>query len=599
MAEDTKALAAAKPKAYSYIRMSTPEQLKGDSLRRQLARSRDYAERHGLELIESFDDLGVSAYRGMNAEFGDLARFKAQVENGEIERGSYLIVESMDRLSRDKAFKAFKRLSDIIDCGIILVTLDDGQVYSEDTFEQESFKLFIALGSMARAHEESKRKSDLLAQTWKGKRKRLVDEGIILTSRVPAWLKADRKKNTIVVIPERVKLVQRIFAETCQGYGIYSIAQRLNKEGIKPWSTRKNPVWRDSYIRKILTSRTVLGEFQAHITHIGDDRKPRVIAEGEPIKNYFPAVIAPEVFQEAAHATALRRNHAKGRKGKVYANLFTGMLRCKCTAGMRYVDKGNGDSQYLRCSVAYAGGPCKAPFIRYDLIETKILYAIEHLDIGKVLGGNSRQLLLVEAKRRRNLLHVRAEEVQTQKSRLLAALKAGEGTLPSLVAELAKLDKEDSELRLAIEAVELEIEAFITINPAQRKKVITDLLTKIRVKGARANVENTRRALAGELLRLISRITVERVSVRPTDVLEIDTKWRVTDLKSEEQIDRNLKHYAFALKILYRNGDVQEIDGWHDRSLKFKQTAKMKQLKTNVRANATKLTVKKHRIKTK
>lgn len=576
----------AKPKAYSYIRMSTPEQLKGDSLRRQLARSREYAEGNGLELIESFDDLGVSGFHGLNAEFGHLARFKHQVESGEIERGSYLIVESMDRLSRDKAFKAFKRLSDIIDSGIILVTLDDAQVYSEETFERESFKLFMALGSMARAHEESRRKSDLSSQNWKGKRKRLVEDGLILTSRVPAWLKADRKKNSIVVIPERVKIVHRIFAETCDGYGIYSIANRLNKEGIKPWSTRKNPVWRDSYIKKILVSRTVLGEFQPHTTFVGEDKKRRAIPEGSPIKGYYPVVISPELFQEAAQATDLRRNNSKGRKGRVYANLFTGMLKCKCTAGMRYIDKWKRGEKYLRCSVAISGGNCKARFFRYDLIETKILHAIEHLDIGKVLGGNSRQQLLVDAKRRRNLLYVTAEDVDKQKTRLLAALRSGEGKVPSLVTELAKVDKEDGEIRHAIASVELEIEELLTINPTERKQVISDLLTKIRVKKDRAHVEQTRRALASELLRLIEKITVSEMSVRPDEVLDIGVKWRLPDLQTEKQIERNLKHYAFTVKILFRNGDVQEIEGWHDRSLKFKQTPQMKQLKTKVRANA-------------
>ena len=86
-----------KPKAYSYIRMSTPDQIKGDSLRRQLARTREYAERNGLDLIESFDDIGVSGFRGKNSELGALARFKSLVEQGEIVSGSYLIVESMDR----------------------------------------------------------------------------------------------------------------------------------------------------------------------------------------------------------------------------------------------------------------------------------------------------------------------------------------------------------------------------------------------------------------------------------------------------------------------------------------------------------------------
>ena len=51
-----------RPKAYSYLRFSTPGQLEGDSLRRQTEAARAYAERHGLELSDlSYRDLGKSA----------------------------------------------------------------------------------------------------------------------------------------------------------------------------------------------------------------------------------------------------------------------------------------------------------------------------------------------------------------------------------------------------------------------------------------------------------------------------------------------------------------------------------------------------------
>ena len=57
-----------KPKAYSYVRMSTDIQLKGDSLRRQLEQSRDFAEKNDLELVEGsgLHDIGVSAFKGAN-----------------------------------------------------------------------------------------------------------------------------------------------------------------------------------------------------------------------------------------------------------------------------------------------------------------------------------------------------------------------------------------------------------------------------------------------------------------------------------------------------------------------------------------------------
>jgi hypothetical protein len=51
-----------------------PEQAKGGSLGRQWERAKAYAETHGLELDTelTFEDLGVSAYRGANVETGRL-----------------------------------------------------------------------------------------------------------------------------------------------------------------------------------------------------------------------------------------------------------------------------------------------------------------------------------------------------------------------------------------------------------------------------------------------------------------------------------------------------------------------------------------------
>jgi len=577
-----------KPKAYSYIRMSTPEQLKGDSLRRQLARTREYAENHDLELIESFDDLGISAFRGNNAEFGELARFKDLVDSGDIERGSHLIVESMDRLSRDKVTKAFARLSDIINKGIILVTLDDGQTYSEETIENQSFQLYIALGSMARAHEESKRKADLLSHTWIGKRDRLRTSGTILTSKVPAWLRANMAKNEIVEIPDRVEIIKEIFDMTCSGYGAYSVAQCLNKRGIKPWGNRKNAVWRDTYIKKILASRAVLGEFQPHTVQIDKNKKRRLIDDGDPILGYYPAIISHQQFLEAAQAKASRRTRGGGRKGPAYANLLTGLLRCKCSAGMRYLDKGRSPKdggQYLRCSVALAGGGCKARPFRYEIVESKVLHAIETLDVGKVLGGNSRQQRLADLQHDLSMLHVDRDGINTKIQRIIKAIEDGSHTSTSLNDALAKLENELSEFNIKIETTELEIIDLTTISPSVRQEVIGSLLRKIKESDNAESPERIRRSLASELQRLIDRITIEPTQVYPDDVLEIDPKRRPSTLQTEQEVAKNLRQYSFMLKIHYRNGDTQAIDGWQDVALKFKKDPRMKKLLTNRKVN--------------
>jgi DNA invertase Pin-like site-specific DNA recombinase len=117
-------------KAYSYVRISTDAQLKGDGVRRQLDRSREYAAAHGLDLDENSPrDIGVSAYRGANVSSGNLGTFLDAVRVGKVERGSYLLVESLDRLSREQPLKSFSLFSDLISSGIIVVTLIDERVY--------------------------------------------------------------------------------------------------------------------------------------------------------------------------------------------------------------------------------------------------------------------------------------------------------------------------------------------------------------------------------------------------------------------------------------------------------------------------------------
>jgi DNA invertase Pin-like site-specific DNA recombinase len=54
------------PKCYSYIRFSRPEQMRGDSLRRQTEAAEKWAAENGLVIDQSLTDLGLSAYRGLN-----------------------------------------------------------------------------------------------------------------------------------------------------------------------------------------------------------------------------------------------------------------------------------------------------------------------------------------------------------------------------------------------------------------------------------------------------------------------------------------------------------------------------------------------------
>lgn len=140
-------------KAYSYLRFSTPEQGRGDSFRRQAELAKNYAALNDLELDEKmqFHDLAVSAYHGRNARIGALKNFLDQIEIGKIERGSYLLVESLDRITRDEMYAALRLFLKIINIGITLVTLMDDKKYSKKSVNANPTDLITSILIMMRA----------------------------------------------------------------------------------------------------------------------------------------------------------------------------------------------------------------------------------------------------------------------------------------------------------------------------------------------------------------------------------------------------------------------------------------------------------------
>ncbi|WP_245315132.1 recombinase family protein, partial [Bradyrhizobium yuanmingense] len=270
-----------KPKAFSYLRMSTDEQLKGDSRRRQLEASKAYALEHGLELADDaqLEDIGISAFKGANVRVGALGKFLAAVTAGSVPAGSYLLVESLDRLSREELLSAHTLFLSIVQAGIVLVTLDDGRVYRAKDLNVVS--MITSLVTMERAHEESKIKSMRVGAAWKNKRAKAA-EGQPMTARCPAWLRLAADRKSYDLIPDRVEIVRQIFADSAAGLGMYSIARRLNEASVPAFVGKHG--WHRSYLAKTLENRAVLGEFQPHVKVDG-----KRVAEGDPIHDYYPA----------------------------------------------------------------------------------------------------------------------------------------------------------------------------------------------------------------------------------------------------------------------------------------------------------------------
>ncbi|WP_394257165.1 recombinase family protein [Vibrio harveyi] len=320
--------------AYSYIRFSSVIQAKGDSLRRQTQLAQDYCDKHSLALSDqSFTDLGVSAFRSANTnEDNGLGQFLKALEQGVIPRGSYLLVESLDRLSRAKVQTALRQLLNIIEYDITVITLIDNRIYNS---ESETTDLIISLTVMERAHNESKTKSERIKAAWANKRANPHTTN--RTSLAPFWLKLNEDKRSYTVIEKNAETVRRIFQMSIDGHGIIGIARRLNEEKIP---SPKGGSWANTSISRILNSKAVIGEYTPNIGRTSTNA---------PISDYYPSIIDEDTFYLSQSRKAERtKPESAGRKTK-FPNLFNQVAKCGLCGSTMYYDNKSPTLKYLTC----------------------------------------------------------------------------------------------------------------------------------------------------------------------------------------------------------------------------------------------------------
>lgn len=389
-----------RPKAYSYIRFSSPEQSKGDSYRRQREAAERFCESKGLELATSkeytFFDKGRSAYTAEHLDdAGQLRRFNDLVESGDIAPGSYLLVESLDRLSREKVPLALPRFLDLLNKGIKVATLSDNRVYDSESGDI-STDLIISITMMMRAHNESDTKSLRVGEAWKQKKKEARETKKPRGKACPAWLTLN--SDGYQLIPERVEVIEQIFNLTINGYGQQSIPKLLNEQGVKPFgSVARNPnqTWSGSSVAKLLNNRALIGEYQP-TGLVNGRRQP----EGEPITDYYPAAITPEIFYQAQEARALRRISKATKQGSSVFNIWQGVARChRCGSPIHWINKGKPPKggKYLQCYEARKGN-CDMPMLRTDIAELafkEILTKVDSLSLVQSSAASVRKTLVV------------------------------------------------------------------------------------------------------------------------------------------------------------------------------------------------------------
>jgi DNA invertase Pin-like site-specific DNA recombinase len=367
-------------RAYSYVRFSTPQQAAGASLQRQTEKAAKYALEHGLTLDTELNmtDFGVSAFRGKNARTGALGGFLEAVNKGYVSKGSYLLIENIDRLSRDDILEAQTLFQQLILSGINLVTLTTGETYSRERLREEPEALFYVVLEQIRANRESTRKAQLIGDAKARKKKRLIEHGLEgkpYTRQTPSWLTWSEEDKQYKLIPDRAAIVREIFERSAAGEGIVRIARDLNQRGIETWGqvgkTKKADHWRTSYIRKVLTSTAPIGTFTPHTTTHDETTRARRDEPMTPVENMFPAAVDADTYWRVNRkfSTSAPRGRNAQQPPK---SLIAGIAFC-ATCGHAITRVAKGDYVYLVCSRAnMKAAGCKYLAVRYNAVEKSL-----------------------------------------------------------------------------------------------------------------------------------------------------------------------------------------------------------------------------------
>ncbi|HAT2195820.1 recombinase family protein [Citrobacter freundii] len=399
-----------KPKLYSYVRFSSVKQREGNSLERQQDTALKIAARYNLELdTTAFHDLGMSAFKGKNAHEGKLSEFIKQI-GAKVPVGSWLVVENLDRISRDDAWSALDIFKNILSKGIVVVTGMDEKVYKYADVKNNPTDLIISLLMFTRAHDESLTKKNRV----EAQARSLIRHNLTREPGTPAkaiesvgqnvwWV--DTKSGYVTPHPIYFTAAQKIIELKQNGETLLGIQRYLNEHYPAPKKrvykdqtgqalAPKTEQWGKHLIRTFLNP-TVHGQKTFTLDKrdesgviIYDSESDEPLKETFIIPDYYPALMSEVDYltlSKLDRHRAITRNSSKYPAGNPEPEIpllsGIGILFCgKCGSFMFKSGSSENKYRYICGSKIVQGKPCgKKGFTSYQLEHTVLQLIADHV----------------------------------------------------------------------------------------------------------------------------------------------------------------------------------------------------------------------------
>lgn len=446
-------------RAVCYARYSSDLQHQ-TSIERQFQLARTYSSSNGIEIVASFKDEAVSSAKGKNLE-RELGRCIEFIESdGKID---FLLVESVDRLSRESPLVFIIKFGQLLLSGVRLVQVGTGTIIDPDnTMDFVNLTLQSAL-----ANEENRKKKERVSESYE----RRFTRGIPAPKMPYGYERVD---GIVRPHPDTAPVVRTIYKMCASGTSYNQIAKDLNRQSIPhpgAVAARKGKEafgngWTTQAVRRILINRVYATGTQ--LWRRGESR------------GVFPKIVDESLEQQVLRRISVvqqRKTYpARMSLGKS-SNLFSDLMFCgSCGTKVHIVASKSPTCRRYGCQLKIAGACDNRFTCSVDDCERAILKALEECietgKIGEVLENikESNKSAIVGLRSRlcsiqsdlKSRVAVR-KRLNTRLGQLLGedevAARAVEAELHDLQVEIEKLESSDREIRSAIEDAESRVEA--------------------------------------------------------------------------------------------------------------------------------------------